>query len=392
MRVRPYQADDDADLYQLARLAFGGPREPAGPQEFWSAQPGWRGLVAEHDGGLVGSIKVWDYRQFFGGVAVPMGGVANVAVHPHARGHGVATAMLDAALGLMREHGQVISALYPSVPALYRGRGWEQTGDYLHTTLRAETLARLPKPATRPRLRRAAEEDLPAVLDAYLSVASTVDGMLDRASAAFQPEKVLDLFDIVDIVPGPDDSVLGYVVATRPDGGKLDCHDLIARDRETALGLLAYLGRWTGILEEVSLRLVDQAWWQLLVTMPVMHDVTNHPWMLRVVDLPAAVAARGWPAAEHLTSFTVDLDVTDEHAPWQAGRHRLVVDGGTVTCEPGGTGAVRIQARALGPWYAGSADTAMLRRAGLLDATPTDARPLDILTGAPHPCRMANAF
>lgn len=391
MRVRPYQADDDADLYRLNRLAFGGSREPSGPDAYWSAQPGWSGLVAEHDGGLVGSIKVREYRQFFGGVAVPMGGVANVAVHPHARGLGVASAMLDAVLPHMRERGQVISALYPSVPALYRGRGWEQTGDYQRATLSPELLALLPKPASRPRLRRAAEEDLPALHDAYLGVASTVDGMLDRATESFQPEQILEL-DVADIVPGPDGSVLGYLAAERPDGAKLVCHDLIARDRDTALGLLANLGRWTGILTEISLRIVDPAWWQLLVNLPVVHEVNNHPWMLRVVDLPAAVDARGWPAAEHLTSFAVDLDITDEHAPWQAGRHRLVVDGGKVTCEPGGTGAVRLRARALGPWYAGSADTTMLRRAGLLDADPADARLLDVLTGAPHPCRMADSF
>ncbi|HEX2130046.1 MAG TPA: GNAT family N-acetyltransferase [Actinophytocola sp.] len=390
MRVRSYQEGDDEELYRLGRLAFGGPREPD-PEALWSARPGWTGLVAEHDGAIVGGVKVREYRQFFGGVAVPMGGLANVAVHPHARGHGVANAMLDAVLPHLRERGQVISALFPSVPRLYRGRGWEQTGDYQRASLRTEALALLPKPARRPVLRRATRDDLPALQDAYLSVASTVDGMLDRATAAFQPEKVLEL-DIADVVPGPEGSVLGYLAAERPDGDRLVCHDLVARDGETALGLLANLGRWTGILEEVSMRIVDPAWWQLVVTLPVLQDVRNHPWMLRVVDLPAAVAARGWPAATHLVPSTVDIEVTDEHAPWQSGRHRLVVDAGTVTCEPGGTGAVRLHARALGPWFAGSADTAMLRRAGLLDADPADARLLDLLTGAPHPCRMADSF
>ncbi|MCT2582940.1 GNAT family N-acetyltransferase [Actinophytocola gossypii] len=388
--MRSYRQGDDAELYQLGRLAFGGPREPE-PDMLWSAQPGWTGLVAERDGAIVGSVKVREYRQFFGGAAVPMGGLANVAVHPHARGGGVATAMLDAVLPHMRERGQVISALFPSVPPLYRTRGWEQTGDYERATLRSEALALLGKPAKRPVMRRATRDDLPALADAYRSVASTVDGMLDRATAAFQPEKVLDL-DIVDIVPGVDGSVLGYVSADRPDGERLLCHDLVARDRDTALGLLASLGSWSGLLDEVSLRIVDPAWWQLLVTLPVLHDVRNHPWMLRVVDLPAAVAARGWPAATALRPSSVDIEVVDEHAPWHSGRHRLVVEDGTVTCEPGGTGAVRLQARALGPWFAGSADTAMLRRAGLLDADPADARLLDLLTGAPHPCRMADSF
>jgi anti-sigma factor RsiW len=122
------------------------------------------------------------------------------------------------------------------------------------------------------------------------------------------------------------------------------------------------------------------------------HDVNNHPWMLRVIDLPAAVAARGWPAAELLRPFAVDIEVVDEQAPWHAGRHRVVIEDGQVRCEPGGIGAVRLSARALGPWFAGSADTPALRRAGLIHGDPTIAARLDILTGAPRVARMANAF
>jgi predicted acetyltransferase len=388
--VRPHRTEDDEDIYRLARLAFGGPREPE-PANLWSHRPtGWHGLVAEDEGRLVGCLKVRDYAQFFGGSAVSMGGIASVAVGPHARGHGVATALLDAILPVMRERGQVISALYPSVPPLYRGRGWEQTGDYQRVRLRPELFALLPKPAERLVLKRAGSADLPALHDAYLAFASTVDGMLDRSTAAFELERVLEV-DIVDIAPGPAGTVRGYLTADRPEGEKLITYDLVALDRDTALGLLANLGRWAGIMTEISLRIVDPAWWQLLMTMPVLHDVVNHPWMLRVVDLPAAVAARGWPAARYV-SGAVDLEIVDEHAPWQAGLFRLVAEGGKVVCEPGGSGAVRLPARALGPWYAGSADTAMLHRAGLLDGDRTAARLLDLLTGAPHPVRMADSF
>jgi predicted acetyltransferase len=390
VHVRPYRDGDDEELYQLGRLAFGGPREPA-PGSLWSQQPGWHGFVAQDADRLVGCLKVRDYAQFFGGCPVPMGGVAGVAVDPHARGHGVATALIDAALPAMRERGQVISALYPSVPPLYRARGWEQTGNYERVKLRPELFTMLPKPSSPLHLRRVSAADLPALHDAYLQFASTVDGMLDRATASFVLERLLDV-DIVEFAPGPGGSVRGYLSADRPEGEKLLTFDLVALDEQTALGLLSNLGRWTGIMSEISLRIVDPAWWQLLMTLPVLHDVTNHPWMLRVVDLPAAVAARGWPAAAYLTPLTVDIEVIDEHAPWQAGRHRLVVDGGKVVCEPGGTGAIRLPARALGPWFAGSADSAMLRRAGLLDGDPADAQLLDLLTGAPHPARMADSF
>ncbi len=390
MKVRPYRDGDAEPIYQLLRMAFGGPRE-SDPERLWSQTAGWHGYVAEDGDRLVGCLRVRDYAQFFGGSAVPMGGIAGVAVDPHARGHGVASALLDATLPAMRERGQVISALYPSVPPLYRARGWEQAGTYERAKLRPELFALLPRPASPLRLKRAEAADLPALQAAYLEFASTVDGMLDRSTAAFRLADLLEV-DLVEIALGPDGSVRGYLTGDRPEGERLVTYDLVALDRETALGLLANLARWTGIMSEISLRIVDPAWWQLVMSLPWLHDVAVHPWMLRVVDLPAAVAARGWPAAAHLTPFTVDLEVADEHAPWQAGRWRLVVDGGTVTCERGGTGAIRLAARALGPWFAGSADTPMLRRAGLLEGDPADAHPLDLLTGAPHPVRMADSF
>ena len=390
MIIRPPGDGDYEQIYEVARLAFGGPREP-NPEKLWSHKKGWHGLVAELDGGIGGTLTVRDYQQFFGGVAVPMGGVAGVAVAPAARGRGVATALLDAIMPEMRDRGQSVSALYPSVPPLYRGRGWEQTGNYERVLLRPELFTMLPRPAERLAMRRATEADLPALHDCYLRFARTVDGMLDRSTAAFRLEKLLEL-DILEVAPGEDGGIRGYLTGERPDGDRLIIHDLVADDRDTALGLFANLGRWTGILTEISLRINDPAWWQLLMTLPVVHDVRNHPWMLRVVDLPAAVAARGWPNAEHLAPTSVDIEVVDEHAPWQAGRHRLVVDGGKVVCEPGGDGTVRLQARALGPWYAGSADTAMLRRGGLVDGDLAAAGVLDLLTGAPRLPRMADSF
>jgi predicted acetyltransferase len=388
--IRPPGDGDDEQIYDVGRLAFSGPREPA-PRSLWSNQAGWYGLVAEVDGRIAATLKVNGYRQFFGGAAVPMGGVANVAVSPSGRGQGVATALLDAIMPEMRDRGDCLSALYPTVPGLYRGRGWEQTGNYERVKLRPELFALLNKPVAGPVMRRATEADLPAIQDCYLRFASTVDGMLDRATAAFQPERLLEL-DIAEVVPADDGGILGYLTGERPEFEKVLIHDLVADDRDTALGLFANLGRWAGTSEEISLRINDPAWWQLLMALPVLHEVRNHPWMLRVVDLPAAVTARGWPNAAHLASTSVDIEVVDEHAPWHAGRHRLVVDGGKVVCEPGGDGTVRLQARALGPWYAGSADTAMLRRGGLIEGDLAAARVLDLLTGAPRLPRMADSF
>ena len=392
--VRESREEDGEELYRIRRIAFGGPREPepaGGANPYWpDGFEGWWGLVAELDGRPAGFLRTRDYRQFFGGRPVPMGGLASVAVDPYARGRGVATELLDRALVGLRDAGQCISALFPSAPPLYRRRGWEQTGVYQRMVLPIDLLAALPRPTAHRSIRPAGPADLPALHAAYLTFASTVDGMLDRATKAHRLERMFEL-DIVDVVPGVD-GVRGYLTAERPDGERLIVNDLIADDLDTAGRLLRQVASWAGQLHDVSLRVIDLAVHDLLLSRPVLQDVSDHPWMLRVIDLPAAVAARGWPLTDLMRPLAVDIEVVDEHAPWQAGRHRIVFDGGSVFCEPGGTGAVRLHARALGPWYAGSADTPMLRRAGLLEGDHKIATQLDALTGAPRPVRIADAF
>lgn len=66
--------------------------------------------------------------------------------------------------------------------------------------------------------------------------------------------------------------------------------------------------------------------------------------MLRVLDAAGAVAARGWP--RHVAG-SVDLWLDDDVCPWNAGPHRLSLEGGTGRLDPGGDGSVRLTARGL---------------------------------------------
>ena len=93
--------------------------------------------------------------------------------------------------------------------------------------------------------------------------------------------------------------------------------------------------------------------------------------MLRVLDAAGAVAARGWPP--HL-SGAIDLALDDDVCPWNSGAWRLVLEAGEGRLEPGGSGAVRMTMRGLAVWYAGAADPAVLRRAGLLAGTTAATR------------------
>jgi predicted acetyltransferase len=383
VEIREYTEDDRDVVVRMRKLAFASAGNP--PEKLLT--PGTSGLLA-HDGGhALGSLLINDFAQHFGGRAVPMGGVGGVVVDPHARGRGVASALVDAALRRMRERGQALSVLYPTVPALYRGRGWERAGVLERMTFPMDRLLMSPKAPHRLATRRATKADLPGIHAAYLDLASSVDGLLDRHEPTFQPEKLLDL-DVATVVHDADGVLRGYLTADREKAG-LKVHDLVGADLDAQLTLLAELTSWAGVLDRVDLRVLDPAFTGLLTSQAVRFDMSTNQWLLRVVDLPAAVAARGWPNAAGLKAGVVDLEVVDAHAPWHAGRHRLVVDDGEVRLEPGGSGAVALEARALGPWFTGMQSTRALRRAGLLTG---DAPLLDHLVAAPGTPRLADFF
>jgi predicted acetyltransferase len=391
--IRELTGDDVEQAGRVCRVAFGRavPVEP---------RPGVRGFVAEVGGRVAGVLTITRFNQFWGGAAVPMGGIGNVAVDPHARGRGVAGALLDTALGDMRERGQVLSALFATAPGVYRGRGWERAGVLEHLELPLDRLPAgrgagpfgagpfevRPFGAGSVEARPVEEGDLAALHACYVDLASTVNGMLDRAGPAVRVEDVLGL-DVVSVVPGHDGEVRGYLTAERRADGLL-VHDLVGRDAATQLGLLGGLRSWGGALERVVLRVVDPAVTGLLTDQALRFTTTTSAWLLRVVDLPGAVAARGWPGAVGVDAV-VGLEVFDEHAPWNAGRWRVVVEDGAVRAEAGGSGEVRLRARALGPWFSGMQDSHALRRAGLLDG---DGRVLDRLVAAPGVPRLADSF
>jgi len=373
------EADREAS-FRLERVSFG----PGSPDDEWRRLRARSavGLVAEVDGRLAGQLWVRPYGQLFGGCSVPMAGIAGVGVEPWARGRGVALALLDAALGAAHQAGQAVSALYTDVPPLYRRRGWEWAGVLEGLTLPPAELAPRVR-AVAVEVRPAEAHDLDDLHRCYQAVAAAQDGMLDREGPSFSLPEVLTL-DVVALCPGR-----GYLTATRRRD-RLQVHDLVALDEEAGRALLHLISSFAGTVSRIDLCPTDPAALGPLAGGVLTGEVQVTPWMLRVVDLPAAVAARGWPGAAWLADAALDLEVVDPWAPWHAGRWRLVVEGGAVRCERGGTGSVSVQARALGPWFAGGTPTSSLRRAGLLDGG--DATLLDALAGVRGTPRMVDYF
>ncbi|HEV2377770.1 MAG TPA: GNAT family N-acetyltransferase [Streptosporangiaceae bacterium] len=81
-------------------------------------------LVAEEDGVAVADASALPMHQNVRGAVYKMAGIAGVATLPHARRRGYGRALVSGLLGMMRDSGHVVSALYPFRASFYERSGF----------------------------------------------------------------------------------------------------------------------------------------------------------------------------------------------------------------------------------------------------------------------------
>lgn len=380
LHVRKLTADDDASAWQLSRLAFGGPRERPDSRRP-AAGPGITSLGGFDGDALIGKVLGLDHTYVYGGRPVPGVGIAGVAIAPEYRAGGALRELLAPLLASARDQGAAISSLFPTTAVPYRRLGWELAGVLRWTAVPTASLAGERRSAD-VTVRPAAEADVAAIRELYRGWAADGAGMLGRTGPSFEctASDFLDGHDGFSVAEGPD-GIEGYASWDRVGGydhaGVLQVPDLVAVSSRALTALLAMLGTWRSVAPTLQLRLRpdDPAW--MLTGLAGARTLTENPWMLRLVDAPAAVAARGWPNG---VTGQVDLELVDDLCRWNAGPHRLVISDGTADLAPGGTGTVRVTPQALAVLYAGATSPAVLRRTGLLEGG--DARTDALLTAA----------
>jgi predicted acetyltransferase len=269
----------------------------------------------------------------------------------------------------------------------YRRLGWEVAGTLHFRQLAPPALAAIPPASLAVRWARDADR---AVVRAGYDRGRT-NGFLDRPDGRWQwwLERFADdhLF-----VAGDDGYVLYRVVdepPAGPEGFRLVVLDLVAATPDAWRALWGML-RWAApIVPRIFVRGGPSDPLLHVLDTLALTPVRERPWMLRLVDAAAAIAARGYPAG---VRAAVELEIADDDCPWNAGRVRLVVDDGTGRLEPGGAGAVRLAIGALAALYSGWATTASLAQAGLLDGADAAAcATLDRVFAGPLPGCSTNS-
>jgi predicted acetyltransferase len=323
--------------------------------------------VVSRGGKIVGGLGVVPKGQFFGGRSVPMAGIAGVAVRPEHRGAGAALAMMRAMLLEQRARGVPLSTLYASTSHLYRRAGYERAGWRLSFEVATRDIPRQADSALE--IRPVRDGDQPALEACYRERAARTNGHLDRSRYNWMriqlPHKRTSRGWLAER-DGRVESFVYIVFDRRPDGFQVaDLTDLTCATADGARAMARFLGglrsmtrlmTWHSGLSDPFIALFSEQSYSTRL---------HEQWMLRITDVPGALAARGWPAG---LDVEIHLEVADDVIPENAGRWILRIADGRGQVESGGRGDVRIDVRALASLYSSFMTARELAACDLIDA------------------------
>jgi hypothetical protein len=313
-----------------------------------------------------------------------MAGVAGVKVAPEYRRRGVGRALMTALAELMAERGYPLSALYPATMPVYRSLGWAVAGYRYEAVVPGPALRALPRPGP-VKLRRPGPDDAAEVLE----VTGRAHALARDCGPVTYDEATVRRW----LAPGGRyASAEGYAYLA-PDGfaayrwhfghEEIFVDRLVAASAGTTAALWALAASHCSVAATVRAQVgpSDPFWW--LLPEEDARLAGRAAWMLRLLDAPAAVAARGYPAAD----LAVPLRIADDLRPANSGLWELTVRSGTgrlarygtspgappgPAASPGGQAPLSLGARGLAAMYAGT-PVATLRRAGLAEGGSPDA-------------------
>ncbi|MFI6902251.1 enhanced intracellular survival protein Eis [Nonomuraea sp. NPDC050394] len=375
MDTRELTLDDLDAVLDIRKRSF-GVLSPGEREQWLKAMPpvmaAGRYLGVFDGERLSAAGRIRSFTQWWHGRAQPMAGVAGVTVNPEDRGRGVGTLLMTALISRAAELGEAVSALYPATTPIYRSLGYEHAGAQNLITLPTEALRRI-RHSGQVKLRRMGPGD-----------ASELLSVIGRAHAAARASGPITwdertwrvwLAEENDFLYLADD---GYAIYRWSDGG-IEVDAVVAGSPETSRALWSLIGSSSSIAAHVTAAVAPDDPMLWLVGERAKETVKQVRWMHRLIDLPLAVARRGYPAA---VSASAVVEVTDPQRPDNSGAWRLDVSSGsgTATATTSADGP-HLTANGMAALYAG-VPTSTLRRSGLMTGPGTSDDALDAVFAA----------
>jgi predicted acetyltransferase len=327
--------------------------------------------VLEEDGTRLGLLLARGQPVRWGGRPVPASQLSGLSVGAEHRGRGIATELLRSYLAEVHERGAAVSTLFPAAVQLYRRAGYEYAGTW---TLYEAAARHLPVGWPDGWRARSVPADDPAPLqERFARVTRDRDGQVERDADWWRHFLLADRGNgppqvfLIDGPGGPD----GWAVLTVSS-------DLLASEVRTSVqvvdwgaaseagwrSLLTLAAGFSSLDATVHWKGPDPEPLVLLLREQDIRQLRQERWMVRVVDVPGAFAARGYPPG---LRGRITVGVRDDTCPWVDGTWTIEVDGGEGKAVRVGDDAdLRTTAAGLAALFAGYHDPRDLATLGVV--------------------------
>jgi predicted acetyltransferase len=345
VEIRPYAAADLRPFVTAAGIPFAWVPGDEDVRDHERLLERDRLLCAYDGDAIVGTAAVHSFRLTIPGGELPTAGVTDVGVLPSHRRRGILSAMMARLLDDIHARSEPLAVLWASEAAIYPRFGYGLAT--LNASFDLPAAGRLLRPAADPggqtRLIERAEATrlLPPIYDAARVARS---GFVTRTGTWWEVQVLRDreanregagpTFTVLEEGRAGPEGYLRYRMrhAWGPQGpdNVLEVRELIAATprAEQALwrlvlgiDLVAHVRAWH---QPVDLSLLVQLAEPRRLALTIGDGL-----FVRLVDLVAALSARGYAAAG-----SVVLQVADTGAPWNSGRWRLTVESPTRAPDP----------------------------------------------------------
>lgn len=315
---------------------------------------------------VVGGLGLLPMGQWYGGVCVPMTGIAAVGIAPEHRGSGAAIALMQNVVRELHESGMPLSVLYPATQRLYRKAGYEQGGSYCSWEIPTQSIQIIeqPLPAIPVALENFEWQKL------YQQQAKSNNGNLERHQAIWQRLMQPDEKEtIYAYLLGSLDQPQGYIIFRQRRGENesyLVVRDWVILTTAAAKSFWAFLAKHRSMVNKVQWRGSVVESLSLLLPEQTLDPKFVERWVLRIINVEKALAARGYPSG---VESELHLEVQDDLLDANQGKFILSVANRRGEVTRGGKGEMKLDVRSLAPLYTNLFTPQQLQQMGYLQAT-----------------------
>jgi predicted acetyltransferase len=382
IEIRPAREDELDAVHFVVSYSFNANRTDAGRQSMRHVENLAHPQVLLDDGKIVASLRVYDLTMLMNGAPVRLGGVSSVSCLPEHRRKGHVGRLLRHAMSEMRDRGQPLSALYTPHPSLYRKYGWMTAASNLKYVWHSKSFSPYLSDAPSGHAERVAEDDWRVIEPMYRRYCEGRTGPILRDERWWREAFFRHIYDderkLRDVAVWRDNGgeAVGYISyshSRNADSTTTHVSEFVPLTGDACTGLLRYI---------LSHDLSQEAFWHGPADDPFAYALDDayklkrefiDDYMLRVVDVPAAIAAR--PPAPGAPEGTFAVRIADRDCPWNNGAWRIENSGGVLNASPAeGAAALAMEAATFAAIYGGYVKASEALRSGLATGDRAAAR------------------